>query len=124
MVELTRRSRLFRMFKPKVDGLLDKARDTAERSEAEQFDRDWYGGAWQKSHPFSYDLEIVERMSGNPLSVLSRAVDGVHTGEIVSVALVAVGSDGVIHSAWSDGNYRLMGHAAEWMSNDLKKAAK
>jgi hypothetical protein len=125
MVALTRRSRLFRAFQPIIDGLKDKAEARVEASEAERFERDWFGGGqWIKSHPFSFEAEIIESASGNPLNTLGRAIDGVHAHEIVSVALVAIGTDGVIHTAWSDGDYALMGAAAKFLADDLKRAAR
>jgi hypothetical protein len=108
MVALTRRSRLYRAFRPIVDGLFDKARKARAAAEAEQewTERDWReGGQWQRSHPFSYELEIIESTSGNPLNTLGRAIDSVHRGEIMCVALIGLGTDGVIHTAWSDGDY-------------------
>ena len=124
MVSLTRRSRLFRAFKPIVDGLKDKAIAQAEESEAMRFDREWFGGQWSRTHPYCAEPEIVESTGGFPLNTLGRAIDGVHRGEIVSVALVALGPDGVIHTAWSDGDLELMGIAASWLSGDLRKASK
>jgi hypothetical protein len=117
-----RRRRLMARFRPIIDGLLDKARDDAQRAEDEWRERDWHGGGqWQRSHPFSYDLEIVEHTAGNPLNTLGRAIDGVHRGELMCVALVAVGPDGVIHTAWSDGDLETMSKAARFLAEDLRK---
>lgn len=122
MISSGRRRLLTTRLKPIVDGILDKARRRAEDNYQDQFDRDWYGsGQWQRSRPHSYELEIVESTTGNPLGVLGRAIDGVHCGELTSIALVAIGRDGVIHTAWSDGDYALMGRAAEFLGDDLGK---
>lgn len=120
-----RRRRLMARFRPIIDGLLDKARDDAQRAEDEWRERDWVaGGQWQKSHPFSFELEIAERTEGTPLHTLARAVDSIHRGEIMCVALVAIGSDGVIHTAWSDGDLEVMGKAAGFLAEDLGHAAR
>jgi hypothetical protein len=124
MVALTRRSRLFRRLQPIVDGLFDKARRKVEDNETEAFERSWFGGTWQKSHAFSPEIEIVEHTSGNPLNTLGRAIDCVHRGEIVQVALIGIGADGVIHTAWSDGDCRMLSLAARFLADDLKKAGR
>jgi hypothetical protein len=122
MVALTRRSRLYRAFRPIIDGLLDKAKAKAAEAEQEWTERDWRtGGQWQRSHPFSYALEIAERTSGNPLNTLARAIDSVHRGEIMCVALIALGEDGVIHTAWSDGDYDTLSKAAGFLADDLEQ---
>lgn len=122
MVALNRRSRLFRAFKPIIDGLSDKARDRVARAQAEHVERD-FTGQWARTHPFSYDPEIIESTNGNPLSLLGRAIDGVHCGDLTSIALVALGPDGVIHTAWSDGDHRTLSVAARFLADDLKRAA-
>jgi hypothetical protein len=115
------RKRLYRRFRTRVDGLMDKALRRAEVEQEEE--REPMFGQWQKTHRRSFELEIVERMEGTPQHILSRAVSAVYKREIVSVALVAIDRDGVIHSAWSDGDLEVLGKAAGFLSDDLAKAS-
>lgn len=118
-VALSRRSRLYRLFKPRIDGLKDQAK---ARVDAIPEPQQPLFGQWQKSRPMSYELEVIERIEGKPATVLARAFDAVHRREIVSLALVALDCDGVIHSAWSDGDLETMGRSARFLSDDLLKA--
>jgi hypothetical protein len=119
-----RRKRLMARFRPIVDGLFDQTRAKAEQVEEQFRERDWSaGGSWSRSHPFSLEVEMVESMSGNPLSILGRAIDSVHRREMMSVALVGIDSDGVIHTAWSDGDHEMMSKAAGFLSKDLERAS-
>ena len=119
------RKRLYRRFRATVDGLVDKARARAAATEQEWTERDWRpGGQWRQSHPFSPEIALAESVSGNPLNMLARAIDGVHRGELMCAALVAVGTDGVIHSAWSDGDLETLGKAAHFLGDDLERAAR
>jgi hypothetical protein len=122
MISMTRRSRLYRRFRPIIDGLVDKARSRAEESYEEQFNRDWFGGQWQRSHPHSYALQIAESTGGNPVGILSRALSMCNRGEVRSVALVVLDDAGVIHTAWSDGDRETLSVASKFLSDDLRTA--